>query len=111
MGVICWAAILEAISEVGKRCLSSEDPEIRGSIDSAISRMDAHLKGVGGWNDQQLDSFKRQMGERDKQTEEICANGDALDFYRAATASTRDIEQTTSAMLTLPGKPEWGTCL
>jgi hypothetical protein len=112
MGFVCWAAILESISEVGRRCVADEKPAFRAAINKSISEIDSHLRQAGRWSDEQLVSFKSQMGEHTASTEKLCGNNDALQMYRALeSAGTAELEKTNASMLAKPGKPEWGACL
>jgi hypothetical protein len=112
MGVLCWAAILELISDTGKRCISKEDPQFRNALDQSIARLDAHLTTAGGWNTTQLSRFKAQMGGRDAPEAEVCGNDDALQMYHGMhKAGVAPLEQQTSAVIANPGPPKWGDCL
>lgn len=112
MGVLCWAAILEAISDTGKRCIAKEDPQFSTTLDRSIARLDAHLTTAGGWTVAQLSGFKAQMGGRDTATADVCGNADALQMYHdLQKAGTASLIQQTSAVLANPGPPKWGDCL
>lgn len=111
MGPVCWAAILESISEIGKRCIQEESPAFRVAIDEDIARLDAKFL-ANGWTPDGLERFKVQMGERDRSVAELCGNKSAMAFYQGlAKALPADIHKTTDDMLARPGRPEWGTCL
>ena len=112
MGAICWAAILESISEVGRRCIIKEDPAIREALNESIASLDANFKAGGGWSEERLQAFKWQMSERNKSTEEICGSKDAIRMYRDIEKhGARELEQVTAAAISMPGPPIWGTCL
>ncbi|MFM7402739.1 MAG: hypothetical protein ACKO1N_01325 [Erythrobacter sp.] len=65
-----------------------------------------------GWSLQQLEAFRRQMGEADEPTEQLCAKEDAIKLYRGFASSTQeDLKAVTDEMLARPGPPQWGTCL
>jgi hypothetical protein len=111
MGPVCWAAILESISEIGKRCIQEESPAFRAALDEDIARLDAKFL-ANGWTPDGLERFKVQMGERDRPVGELCSNKDALAFYQGLTKSLpAAIHETTNEMLARPGRPEWGACL
>jgi hypothetical protein len=111
MGPVCWAAILEAVSQVGLRCVEDEDPLIREALDHSNEAMGQLLKGRGGLSEEYLEGFRAQMGEHDTPAEELCA-GDGREFYDAMAVGGPDmITLQTQAMLERKGVPEWGTCL
>lgn len=111
MGPVCWAAIVESIRQIGARCFDGQDPALMaelGSANDALGRMFLER----GWSEQQLEGFRRQMGEADEPTERLCANKDAIEMYRGfASARQEDLAQVTAEMLARPGQPEWGSCL
>lgn len=112
MGVLCWAGILESISDTGKRCVAKEDPQFRSALNSSIARLDAHLTTTGGWSPAQLSRFKAQMGGQGAPDAEVCGNSDASQMYQGLQKSgTAPLEQQTSAVLANPGPPKWGDCL
>ncbi len=112
MGVLCWAAILESISDTGKRCIAKEDPQFRSALDQSIAQLDAHLTTTGGWNATQLNRFKAQMGGRSAPEAEVCGNAEALEMYQGLQKSgVASLERQTNAVLANPGPPKWGDCL
>ncbi len=112
MGVLCWAAILESISDTGKRCVGKEDLQFRSALDQSIARLDAHLTTTGGWSPAQLSRFKAQMGSRSAPNAEVCGNADALEMYQGLQkAGVAPLERQTGAVLAKPGPPKWGDCL
>jgi len=111
MGPMCWAAIVESIRQIGIRCYPVENPTLAAELDQANAQLGAMFL-ARGWSSQQLEGFRRQMGEADTPTEVLCANADAAQMYRGfASADATDLRKTTEAMLARPGPPQWGTCL
>ncbi|MBA4046686.1 MAG: hypothetical protein C0471_20085 [Erythrobacter sp.] len=111
MGPVCWAAIVESIRQVGIRCYSGENPALMAELERTNEVMGQRFL-ERGWSEQQLEGFRRQMGETDEPTELLCANEDATQMYHGfASAKPSDIAITTEEMLARPGPPEWGTCL
>lgn len=111
MGPLCWAAIVESIRQVGTRCYPAENAALAAELDRANAQLGAMFV-ERGWTPQQLEGFRRQMGEADTPTEKLCANADAAQMYRGfASADPADMRATTEAMLARPGPPQWGTCL
>lgn len=112
MGPVCWAAILEAISHVGERCVTSEDPAFRSELDRSTQLMRDLLVQRGGWSAEQLQAFRVQMAELDDPDEILCSNPDSVEFYRhLATAGASQIAATTAEVISRPGPVEWGDCL
>lgn len=111
MGPVCWAAIVESIRQIGIRCFDRKDT-------ASIAELERSSQALGkmflerGWTAEQLERFRRQMGEADTPSEKLCANNDAIQFYQAfAGADQSELAKTTDEMLARPGPPEWGTCL
>ena len=82
MGPVCWAAIVEAISHVGIRCVEDEEPEFRAALDQAKLDFGQLFKERGGWSDEYLAGFRKQMGNHDAPAEQLCV-GDVREFYDA----------------------------
>ncbi len=111
MGPVCWAAIIESIRQIGQRCFPGENKETAAALDRTSEAMGAMFLDRG-WTPQQLESFRRQMGEADTPTSDLCASKDALAMYKAfASASREELDRTTEEMISRPGPPQWGTCL
>jgi hypothetical protein len=111
MGPVCWAAIVEAIRQIGLRCHPNENPNLMAELERSNNAMGAMFL-ERGWTPQQLEGFRRQMGETDETTEQLCANRDAEEMYRGfASADPAELRGTTEGMLARPGPPAWGTCL
>ncbi len=111
MGPICWAAIVEAVSQVGKRCFDGEHPEVIAELDRSRALLGERFK-ESGWSQEYLDGFRQQMGETEKSTEALCSNADATQFYLAfANSGPAHISLQTEEMLGRNGLPEWGACL
>lgn len=111
MGPVCWAAIVESIRQVGTRCHPGENPALAVELDQATAQLGAMFV-ARGWTPQQLEGFRRQMGEADTPTEKLCANTEATEMYRGfASADMADLRATTETMLARPGPPQWGACL
>jgi hypothetical protein len=111
MGPICWAAIVESIRQIGQRCHPGENLGLMAELDRSNDALGAMFL-ERGWSEQQLEGFRRQMGEADKPTEQLCSNKDAIAMYRGfASTTTEDLTKVTDEMLARPGPPEWGTCL
>ena len=111
MGQICWAAIIEAVSEIGKRCMEEEGPDIRTELDRSNAAMGKMMLDAG-WSESDLAGFRKQMGNHDAPTDALCGNDDGLEFYLAvARSGAEEIAKTTDTMLERSGPPEWGTCL
>lgn len=111
MGPVCWAAIVEAALESGRRCL--DDPDL-----AAIAELENSSRLLGerfialGWSAESLDRFRRQMGEKDVPTEELCSNSDGSEFVSAIVEAGPDnLAKQTQEMMARPGPPVWGTCL
>lgn len=111
MGPVCWVAIVESTRQIGIRCFPGENPATMAELDRANNALGAMFL-ERGWSPRQLEAFRRQMGEADEPTEQLCANEGAIEFYRGL-ASTRpdDLKVVTEEMLARPGPPQWGTCL
>jgi hypothetical protein len=111
-GLICVAAILEAMSEMGRRCVAGEDSRFRSELEETTARIDDHLRQRGGWTDAQLAAFKAQMGEHDASTEEWCGNEDARRMYDGfASLEPGELRRGADVALARPDPPEWGSCL
>lgn len=111
MGPVCWAAIVESIRQIGLRCFPGENPEAAAALDRTSEAM-GEMFLERGWSPQQLEAFRRQMGEADTPTTELCASEDAIQMYRAFAAADRaELDRTTQEMVARPGPPQWGTCL
>lgn len=111
MGSVCWAAILEAVSSYGDRCIAHEDRAFRAGLNEAIHRLDAKFLG-SGWGEERLTAFKRQMGEEKTPTAELCSSADAFGMYREAEKKgSAWLLKTTDDLIARPGLPQWGTCL
>lgn len=112
MGLICWAAILEAMSDIGKRCEAKEDAGFRAAVDRSLLQLEQHLRERGGWSEEQLSRFKRQMSESDRPADLVCGNEDARLMYRGMSeAGADEINRATDEIISRPGPAEWGTCL
>ena len=111
MGSVCWAAILEAVSSYGKRCVTHENRAFRVGLNEAIHRLDGKFLG-SGWSEERLGAFKRQMGEEKTPTPKLCSNADALGIYRETEKhGSAWLLKTTDDLIARPGPPQWGTCL
>jgi len=111
MGPVCWAAIIESIRQIGIRCFPGENAQVMAELGRSNDAMGAMFL-ERGWTPQQLEGFRRQMGEADEPTEQLCANRSAVAMYRGiASATPEDLKKVTDEMLARPGAPEWGTCL
>ena len=112
MGSVCWAAILEAVSQFGRRCVADENPDFRAALNESIARLDAHFRASGGWSDERLRAFKTQMGETNMSIESLCGNADAVGVYRQTERpGPQWLENMTEKVLLRAGPPSWGTCL
>lgn len=111
MGAVCWAAILEAVSSYGQRCIAGENAGFRAALDEARHRLDRKFLN-SGWSEERLGAFKRQMGEADTPETELCSNADALGIYRETEKPGSEwLFKITDGLISRPGPPEWGTCL
>lgn len=111
MGAVCWAAILEAVSSYGQRCIVAENDGFRAALNEARRRLDRKFLN-SGWNDEQLAAFKRQMGEAETSESDLCSNADALGIYRETEKPGVEwLFKITDGLISRPGPPEWGTCL
>jgi hypothetical protein len=111
MGPVCWAAIVESIRQLGLRCQPGENPGLMAELERSNDALGAMFL-ERGWSKQQLEGFRRQMGEMDEPTETLCANKDAIEMYRGfVSAKPEDLKAVTDEMIARPGPPEWGTCL
>lgn len=111
MGPVCWAAIVESVRQIGLRCFPGEDSQAQATLAVTSDAMGAMFL-ERGWTPAQLAAFRRQMGEADTPTEELCESRDAVEMYRAfAREDPAQVQATTQAMLERPGPPRWGTCL
>jgi hypothetical protein len=111
MGPVCWAAIVESIRQIGLRCHPNDNPVLMAELERSNDAMGAIFL-ERGWSPQQLEGFRRQMGEADEPTEQLCANRDAEEMYRGfASAEPAELRRTTEEMLARSGPPAWGTCL
>ncbi|QNE05242.1 hypothetical protein [Croceicoccus marinus] len=110
MGAVCWAAILEAVSSYGQRCIADESEDFRAALDEARLRLDRKFLG-SAWSEERLAAFKRQMGEADTPKAELCSNADALGIYRETEKPGSEwLFKITDDLVSRPGPPEWGTC-
>lgn len=112
MGMVCWTAILEAMSDIGRRCEAEENAAFRSALDQSLARLEQHLRERGGWSETQLDHFRVQMSESDQLAGQVCANGDARRMYGSMSeAGAAEIVRATDELISRPGLPEWGDCL
>lgn len=110
MGSICWAAILESISQVSKRCIDREDVGFREELDKSIARLDERFLATG-WNAERLRAFKIQMGQTQDSIAALCS-GNGLQIYQTLKRSGSDaLKKATDEVLSQPGPPRWRTCL
>lgn len=111
MGAVCWAAILEAVSSYGQRCIADENEDFRAALNEARQRLDRKFLN-SGWSEERLAAFKRQMGEADTAEAELCSNVDALGIYRETEKPGSEwLLKITDDLISRPGPPAWGTCL
>lgn len=117
MGVICWAAIVEAGYQVASRCDLGERSASEETLAAYSNARDA-LAGrllAQGWNKETLSRFRAQQGSADAPTQELCAfdreNDTGRMFLAMAQEKPQNIKMLTDAVLEKPGPPRWGTCL
>jgi hypothetical protein len=111
MGPVCWAAIVESIRQIGTRCFAGENPDLMSELDRSNEALGAMFL-ERGWTPEQLEGFRRQMGEADEPAELLCSNEEAIQMYNGfASADRADLAKVTEEMLARPGPPEWGSCL
>ncbi|MEM6477078.1 MAG: hypothetical protein AAF687_13020 [Pseudomonadota bacterium] len=111
MGPVCWAAIVEATVQIAERCSMDVRQDTIQELNKAGEALGRKFI-ESGWTLEYLEGFRRQMGEADVATEDLCAKADAVQFAEAVAGSSPEyVKATTEQMLARPGPPEWGTCL
>ncbi|MEL7446432.1 MAG: hypothetical protein AAGK02_11570 [Pseudomonadota bacterium] len=112
MGLICWAAIVEAVSHIGNRCVENEDPELRKELERSTEAMGRYLIEEGDWTEEELARFHAEQGNLDVPDGFLCAGDGPNDIYEAfASNGVGALAAQTDQMLALDGPPVWGTCL
>ena len=110
-GEICALAMLEAASEVGRRCRPDGAGSRLAELEKAIERLEAHMVARSGATRTQLDAFRAQMSERNRSDAELC-QADPLSLYETfASAAPDRLREAVDELIARPGPPEWGSCL
>ena len=63
MGPVCWAAIVEALHDIGSKCFADVDPEVVAALAKSREEMGEHFLEQG-WTDEGLTRFRQQMGSQ-----------------------------------------------
>ena len=109
-GPLCLAAILELVSEYGRRCIEEEDPAFRELLDHSNSLLGNKFLSEG-WSLEKLAAFRAQMGAHGEANDKFCRNDGAMDLYHSIKENSAKLADGVAKELRFSGEPQWGTCL
>jgi hypothetical protein len=109
-GVFCSMAILNTMTEVGKRCLPGEDAAFQTELARAVAQIDAYVLRNSALGADGIVRFKREQSYLGAPEASLCEGELPAVYRRFAESGAERLRAETRQLLARNGAPTWGDC-